>query len=203
MIGAGCQSPVLLAVHPLATTNAVLNAIATILIIAGWLFIRRGNWRAHRAAMTAAFVVSAVFLVCYLSYHYLVGHVPFEGRGPVRTVYFAILISHILLAVLVPILAVAMFLLAFRGRWAAHRRLGRIAMPIWLYVSVTGVVIYLLLYHVYPRPEAATMIGMSRRFGPAWSCPYPRPTDHPPDGLVEALGCQSSRRSCSEDRHCS
>ena len=158
MIGTVCPLPVLLAVHPLATTNAVLNAIATVLIVAGWVFIRRGNWRAHRAAMTAAFLVSAVFLVCYLSYHYLVGHVPFEGRGPVRTVYFAILVSHILLAVLVPILAVAMFLLAFRGRWDAHRRLGRIAMPIWLYVSVTGVVIYLLLYHAYPRPATASMI---------------------------------------------
>jgi uncharacterized membrane protein YozB (DUF420 family) len=136
----------LLAAHPLATTNAVLNTIATLLLVAGWIFIRQGNWRAHRAAMIAAFAVSAIFLACYLTYHYLVGHVPFRGQGPIRTVYFAILISHILLAVTVPILAISMFVLAFRRRLDAHRRLGRIALPIWLYVSVTGVVIYLMLY---------------------------------------------------------
>ena len=100
--------------------------------------------------MVAAFFVSSVFLVCYLTYHYLVGHVPFAGQGTVRTIYFGILITHILLAVLVPILAVAMFVLAFRGQWAAHRRLGKVTLPIWLYVSISGVVIYLLLYHVYP-----------------------------------------------------
>ena len=140
----------LFAAHPLATTNAVLNALATVLLVAGWVFIARGQWKAHRAAMIAAFAVSAVFLVCYLTYHYLVGHVPFRGQGPVRTVYFAILISHIILAVFVPILALRMFFLAWKGRWDAHRRLGRITMPIWLYVSVTGVVIYAMLYHLFP-----------------------------------------------------
>jgi uncharacterized membrane protein YozB (DUF420 family) len=140
----------LLAVHPLATTNAVLNALATVLLVAGWVFIARGQWKAHRAAMIAAFAVSAVFLVCYLTYHYLVGHVPFRGQGPVRTVYFTILITHIILAVFVPILALRMFFLAWKGRWEAHRRLGKITMPIWLYVSVTGVVIYAMLYHLFP-----------------------------------------------------
>jgi uncharacterized membrane protein YozB (DUF420 family) len=140
----------LLAVHPLATTNAVLNALATVLLVAGWVFIARGQWKAHRAAMIAAFAVSAVFLVCYLTYHYLVGHVPFRGQGPVRTVYFAILITHIILAVFVPILALRMFFLAWKGRWESHRRLGKITMPIWLYVSVTGVVIYAMLYHLFP-----------------------------------------------------
>jgi len=138
--------PALLAIHPLATTNAVLNTIATLLLVAGWVFIRRGQWQAHRATMIAAFAVSAIFLACYLTYHYLVGHVPFTGQGPIRIVYFTILFSHILLAVTVPVLAISMFVLAYRGRWEAHRRLGRITMPIWLYVSVTGVVIYLLLY---------------------------------------------------------
>jgi uncharacterized membrane protein YozB (DUF420 family) len=142
----------LLTAHPLATTNAVLNTIATLLLVAGWVFIRQGNWRAHRVAMIAAFAVSAVFLVCYLTYHYLVGHVPFRGQGPVRIVYFTILISHILLAVTVPILAIWMFVLAFRGRWESHRRLGRITLPIWLYVSVTGVVISLMLYGVTAPP---------------------------------------------------
>jgi uncharacterized membrane protein YozB (DUF420 family) len=102
--------------------------------------------------MAAAFVTSAVFLACYLTYHYLVGHVPFRGEGAVRPVYFAILISHILLAVAVPVLALRMFFLAWKGRWEAHRRLGRITLPIWLYVSVTGVVIYLMLYHWFPGP---------------------------------------------------
>ncbi|NDC54754.1 MAG: DUF420 domain-containing protein [Planctomycetia bacterium] len=140
----------LFAIHPLATTNAVLNALSTVLLVAGWVAIARGDWRLHRAAMIAAFVTSAVFLGCYLTYHWLVGHVPFRGQGPVRLVYFAILISHILLAVFVPILALRMFFLASTHRWEAHRRLGRITMPIWLYVSVTGVVIYAMLYHLFP-----------------------------------------------------
>jgi uncharacterized membrane protein YozB (DUF420 family) len=144
--------PLPLAVHPLATTNAVLNAISTVLLVVGWIAIRRGNWRAHRAAMVAAFLVSAVFLVCYLAYHWIVGHVPFRGTGPVRGVYFAILITHIVLAAAVPVLALRMFFLVFRGRLDAHRRLGRITMPIWLYVSVTGVIIYAMLYHLYPAP---------------------------------------------------
>ena len=134
----------------LPTVNAALNSLATLLLVAGWIFIRRGQWRAHRAAMIAAFAVSTLFLVCYLTYHALVGHVPFTGQGAVRTVYFTILITHILLAVAVPVLAIAMFVLAAKGRWNAHRRLGKITMPIWLYVSVTGVVIYLMLYHFYP-----------------------------------------------------
>lgn len=142
-------------VTSLPAVNASLNSLATLLLVAGWVFIRRRQWRAHRAAMTAAFAVSALFLVCYLVYHAFVGHVPFAGRGAaVRTVYFTILISHILLAVTVPVLAIAMFGLAARGRFDAHRRLGRVALPIWLYVSVTGVVIYLMLYHFYPGPAA-------------------------------------------------
>jgi uncharacterized membrane protein YozB (DUF420 family) len=134
-------------VHWLATTNAVLNALATVFLVAGWVFIAQGKVRAHRASMVAAFATSAVFLACYLTYHYAVGHVPFRGQGTARTVYFTILISHILLAVAVPVLALRMFFLAWKGRFDAHRRLGRIALPIWLYVSVTGVVIYLMLYH--------------------------------------------------------
>jgi len=137
----------------LPTVNAALNSLATVLLAAGWIFIRRGQWRAHRAAMISAFAVSTLFLICYLTYHWLVGHVPFTGQGVVRPVYFTILITHILLAVTVPVLAIAMFVLALKGRWEAHRRLGRITMPIWLYVSVTGVVIYLMLYRFYPGGE--------------------------------------------------
>lgn len=140
----------LVAVHPLATANAVLNSIAAILLVVGWVCIARGRWRAHRAAMVAAFVVSAIFLVSYLTYHALAGSVPFRGEGAVRPVYFTILITHVVLAAAVPVLALRMFFLAWKGRWDAHRRLGRITMPVWLYVSVTGVVIYLMLYHLFP-----------------------------------------------------
>lgn len=141
-----------LAVHPLATTNAVLNAIATVLLTAGWIFIRRGNVRAHRAAMIAAFTVSAIFLVSYLTYHAMAGSVKFQGQGGVRIVYFAILVSHVVLAAAVPVLALRMFFLAWKRRWDAHRRLGKITLPIWLYVSITGVVIYAMLYHLFPGP---------------------------------------------------
>jgi uncharacterized membrane protein YozB (DUF420 family) len=137
-----------LAVHPLATTNAVLNSIAAVLLVIGWVAIARGQWRVHRAALIAAFVVSAIFLVSYLTYHAIAGSVPFQGQGLVRPVYFTILVSHVILAAAVPVLALRMFFLAWRGRWEAHRRLGRITMPVWLYVSVTGVVIYLMLYHL-------------------------------------------------------
>ncbi len=150
----------LLAIHPLATLNAVLNTVATVLLAAGWIFIVRGNWRAHRAAMVAAFAVSACFLVSYLTYHYLVGHVSFGGQGTVRLVYLGILLTHIVLAVAVPVLAIAMFVLAWRGKWRQHRLLGRITLPIWLYVSVTGVVIYLMLYHLYPAPPEALAGGL-------------------------------------------
>jgi len=140
----------LLAAHPLATLNAVLNSIAAVLLVIGWVAIARGQWKAHRAAMVAAFAVSAIFLVSYLTYHAIAGSVPFRGQGPVRIVYFAILISHVILAAAVPVLAVRMFFLAWKQRWEAHRRLGRITLPIWLYVSVTGVVIYAMLYHLFP-----------------------------------------------------
>ena len=129
--------PLALAVHPLATTNAALNALATVLLVVGWVLARRGRVRAHRAVKIAAFATSAVFLACYLTYHWLVGHVPFRGTGGVRTVYFAILISHILLAVAVPVLALRMFFLAWRRRFDAHRRLGRITLPINLCNSAT------------------------------------------------------------------
>jgi uncharacterized membrane protein YozB (DUF420 family) len=139
----------LLAVHPLATLNAVLNSIAAVLLIAGWIAIRSGKTKAHRAAMVSAFAVSAVFLVSYLTYHALEGSRPFQGEGLVRPVYFTILITHVFLAAAVPILALRMFFLAWKARWDAHRRLGRITLPIWLYVSITGVVIYLMLYHLF------------------------------------------------------
>jgi uncharacterized membrane protein YozB (DUF420 family) len=156
-----------LAIHPLATLNAILNAIAAVLLVTGWVLIAQGNWKAHRAVMVAAFSVSTIFLVSYLTYHYLVGHVTFGGQGVIRTVYLCILASHIVLAVAVPVLAIAMFVLAFCGKWDRHRQLGKITVPIWLYVSVTGVVIYFMVYVLFPssnkQVEAAVFGNISCR----------------------------------------
>ncbi|MBM4021965.1 MAG: DUF420 domain-containing protein [Planctomycetes bacterium] len=161
------MTPILLAaagrIHPLATTNAVLNSLAAVLLVAGWVLIRRGQWRAHRAVMLAAFATSAVFLVSYLVYHALEGSRTYTGPESLRLPYYVILATHVVLAAAVPVLAVRMFFLAWRGRWDAHRRLGRVTMPIWLYVSVTGVVIYAMLYHLPAAaapPAAAVATGL-------------------------------------------
>ncbi|OGL58136.1 MAG: hypothetical protein A3I72_10825 [Candidatus Tectomicrobia bacterium RIFCSPLOWO2_02_FULL_70_19] len=142
----------MLSVSRLPTLNAALNALAAILLIAGYLEIRALRVRRHRALMLAAFAVSILFLVSYLVYHYHVGSVRFTGQGWIRPVYFAVLISHTLLAAAVPVLAVLTLRLAWRGEFARHRRLARWTFPIWLYVSVTGVVVYVLLYQIYPAP---------------------------------------------------
>ncbi len=133
-------------IHPLATTNAVLNSLATVLLVAGGVSICRGARILHRNFMVAAFATSAVFLVSYLAYHWLEGSRKYAGPESLRLVYYAILLTHVILAAAVPFLALRMFFLAWRGRWDAHRRLGRITLPIWFYVSVTGVVIYFMLY---------------------------------------------------------
>ncbi len=144
----------LLAVHPLATLNAVLNALAAVLLVAGWVLIRRGRVKAHRSVMIAAFVVSTVFLVSYLTRYAIEGTHRFAGPDSVRPIYLGILATHVPLAAAVPLLALRMFFLAWKGRFAAHRRLGRITLPIWLYVSVTGVLIYCMLYQWFPGPPA-------------------------------------------------
>jgi uncharacterized membrane protein YozB (DUF420 family) len=132
----------------LPTVNAVLNGTAAALLVAGFFLIRSGRREAHRKAMTTAFACSVLFLVSYLVYHFEVGSVRFQGTGTVRTVYLSILLTHTLLAAAVPFLAVATLFLARRGRFDAHRRLARLTLPVWLYVSVTGVVIYLMLYRM-------------------------------------------------------
>lgn len=132
----------------LPTVNALLNAAAASLLAAGFFLIRSGRRDAHRRAMTAALACSALFLVSYLAYHYGAGSVRFRGTGAVRTAYLSILLTHTVLAAAVPFLAIATFVLARKGRFDAHRRLARVTLPIWLYVSVTGVVIYLMLYRM-------------------------------------------------------
>jgi len=142
----------------LPTVNAALNAAATVLLVSGLVLIKRGREAAHKRAMLAAFVVSMLFLACYLTYHAQAGHVKFGGPEPVRTIYLAILVSHVLLAATVPFLAGATLYLGLRDRRAAHRRLAVWTFPIWLYVSVTGVVIYVMLYHLYPPAATSSTI---------------------------------------------
>ena len=128
--------------------NAGLNALAATFLVAGYLAIRRRRTATHRLMMLVAFGCSIAFLVSYLYYHYHAGSVRFQGTGTVRTTYFAILLSHTVLAAAVPLLAIVTLYRALKGRFDRHRRLARWTLPIWLYVSVTGVVIYWMLYHL-------------------------------------------------------
>jgi uncharacterized membrane protein YozB (DUF420 family) len=131
--------------------NAALNATSFLLLVAAFYQIRRGNVRAHRRLMLSALAVSGLFLVSYVAYHAQYGSVRFQGQGTVRTVYFVILITHIILAAAIVPLVIVTVLRALRGDFASHRRIARWTYPLWLYVSVTGVVVYGLLYHLY-RP---------------------------------------------------
>ena len=128
---------------------AILNTTAATLVSLGFFFVRRKQVLAHRACMASALLVSTVFMVFYLYYHAQVGNIPFAGVGAVRPVYFSLLTSHVILAaVLFPLVLVTAGL-AITGRISRHRRLARWALPIWLYVSVTGVIIYLMAFHIY------------------------------------------------------
>ena len=162
----------LLAAHPLVHLNAALNATATVLLLLGLWLIKGGREEAHRRAMLTAFVVSVAFLASYLTYHAIAGHVPFTYEGWPRTVYLTVLATHIPLAMGVPPLAILTIVFGWRAAPGAtgnrapagqslaaekvaaarktHRRLARVTFPIWLYVSVSGVVVYLMLYHLYP-----------------------------------------------------
>lgn len=138
----------MISVHHLPAVNATLNATAAGLLIYGWTLIRGGQIEKHRRVMLAAFGVSVLFLVCYLVYHAQVGSVRFTKTGWVRPVYFSILLSHTILAASVPFLAVTALWRAWRGEFDRHRRIARWAFPIWLYVSVTGVLVYFMLYRM-------------------------------------------------------
>ena len=136
-------------VNDLPALNAFLNSIATALLVAGYNRIRRREIAQHRACMIAAFAVSVLFLTSYVIYHYEVGSVRFPGEGLVRTLYLLMLFTHVVLAALVPFLAVATLFFALRGNFERHRRVARWTFPIWLYVSVTGVLVYVILYQIY------------------------------------------------------
>jgi putative membrane protein len=137
-------------VSALPAVNAALNATSAVLLAAGFACIRRRNVPAHRACMVAAFAASTLFLVSYLVYHAQAGSVPFQGRGWIRPVYFTLLLSHIVLAAVIVPLALTTLYQAWSERFDRHRRIARWTLPIWLYVSVSGVLIYWLLYHLFP-----------------------------------------------------
>jgi uncharacterized membrane protein YozB (DUF420 family) len=132
----------------LPSVNAALNAIAAILLIWGYTLIRRKQIHTHRKVMTTAFCTSCLFLVCYLVYHAQVGRVRFQKTGAIRTVYLGILATHTVLAATVPVLAIITLRRARAARYDRHRAIARWTLPIWLYVSVTGVVVYAMLYHL-------------------------------------------------------
>lgn len=138
----------MLDVHSLPALNATLNATAAVLLVTGYVLIRNRRFIAHRNVMTAALVCSILFLTSYLIYHAQVGSVPFPGHGAPRTVYLTILVTHTILAAMVPFLAGVTVVRAWRRRFPQHKRLARWTLPIWLYVSVTGVVVYWMLYKV-------------------------------------------------------
>ena len=133
----------------LPAVNATLNAIAAVLLACGYVMIRRRRIETHRRFMLAAFATSALFLTSYLVYHANVGSRPFMGQGPVRVVYFTILITHVVLAAVVLPMALITLTHGLRGRFERHVPIARWTLPIWMYVSVTGVIVYLMLYQIY------------------------------------------------------
>ena len=137
-----------MALTELPTLNALLNSVSALLLAAGYIMVRRGRIDAHRVCMLGAFGTSTLFLISYVIYHANVGSVAFTGVGVIRTVYFAVLISHIILAAAILPLAILTLLRALRGQFDRHQRIARWTLPIWLYVSVTGVVVYVMLYQL-------------------------------------------------------
>lgn len=135
-----------MSVSSLPGINACLNGISAVLLISGWLFIRSGKVAAHRVCMVSAFFCSVVFLAGYLAFHYLAGVVYYHGAW--RGVYLTILTSHTMLAILVPVLAIRTLFLAVKERFEEHKKAARWTLPIWLYVSVTGVIVYEMLYRL-------------------------------------------------------
>jgi putative membrane protein len=138
------------ALADLPALNAVLNATSAILLSAGYRFIRRRQITAHKRCMLTACATSALFLMSYLTYHYYVGSMPFRGQGWVRPLYFTILISHTALAATIVPLAIMTLFRAWKADFRRHARLARWTWPIWMYVSVTGVIIYVMLYQLFP-----------------------------------------------------
>lgn len=133
----------------LSTVNAVLNLVCLLFLLNGYRHIKAGRREQHKRSMIAAFTTSTLFLISYLFYHANVGSIPFQGEGWSRPVYFTILISHIILAALIVPMAVITLLRGLRGSYDLHKKIATKTFPIWVYVSVTGVLVYLMLYHLF------------------------------------------------------
>jgi uncharacterized membrane protein YozB (DUF420 family) len=138
-----------LSLHSLPAVNASLNALCTVLLVCGFIFIRRGKIRFHRACMIAAFLCSTLFLILYLYFHFHAGVIRFGGQGWIRPAYFVLLVSHTTLAVVIVPLVLITLTRALRERFAQHRAIARWTLSLWLYVSITGVIVYWLLYVAY------------------------------------------------------
>lgn len=132
----------------LPTLNAILNSISGVLLVTGYVFIRQHRIQAHRWCMLAAFGTSTLFLISYLVYHFNVGSVAFTGTGTIRLIYFTILISHIILAIVIVPMVIVTLIHGLRERFGKHRSIARWTLPLWLYVSVTGVIVYVMLYQL-------------------------------------------------------
>ncbi|MEK6600861.1 MAG: DUF420 domain-containing protein [Candidatus Binatota bacterium] len=132
----------------LPSVNAALNSASALLLVAGYLFIRNKKITAHKLCMLSAFTTSALFLISYLTYHFQVGSVPFKGQGWLRVVYFTVLISHTVLAVVIVPLVLVTLTRALKGSFERHKRIARWTLPLWLYVSITGVIVYWMLYRL-------------------------------------------------------
>jgi putative membrane protein len=139
-----------MSISDLPTLNAILNSLSATLLVVGYVFIRQKKINAHRTCMVSAFVTSTLFLISYLFYHYHHGATRFTGQGAVRALYLTILLTHTVLAVVIVPLIFITFARALRARFDKHRAIARWTLPLWLYVSVTGVIVYLMLYHLYP-----------------------------------------------------
>ena len=132
----------------LPSVNAALNSASALLLVAGYLFIRNKKITAHKLCMLSAFTTSALFLISYLTYHFQVGSVPFKGQGWIRVVYFTVLISHTILAATIVPLVLVTLTRALKGSFDRHKRIARWTLPLWLYVSITGVIVYWMLYRL-------------------------------------------------------
>ena len=139
--------------------NAAFNAVTIVFLAAGFAFIRAGNRARHRAAMIAALAASVGFLVSYLIYHFNSGLAKFGGEGIIRPIYFSILIAHVLIAVVITALVPMTAWRALTGRFEQHRRLARWTWPLWMYVAVSGVVVYVMAVHLFPFPPDAAGLG--------------------------------------------
>jgi putative membrane protein len=182
----------------LPALNAVLNGTSALLLALGYLAIRSRRVHLHRACMVAAFTTSVLFLVSYLTYHYQVGTTRFPGTGSVRTLYLTILGTHTVLAAIIPPLAIATLVLAVRGRFTRHARLARWTLPTWLYVSVTGVVIYVMLYQLYaPAAASAPRAEATAAAHATTAKPAATPSDNQSGGRSDEDGSRQARNAAS------